>query len=119
MVAGLRDGTYTALIMDAHVLEFTVGTNEACDLFLVGGDVFESFSLALAFPPAFSDALVFDFSRSMIKLQVRFACRAGRGQGVLCSGGQGTPPHSTLEERKGVGAEGHAPVSEWCTRHCT
>lgn len=69
MLEGLKSGAYSALVLDAPVLEYVAGTNEACDLFLVG-DVFESFSLALAFPPAFSDATVFAFSQSIVKLQV-------------------------------------------------
>jgi len=69
MLKGLKSGAYTALVLDAPVLDYVAGTNEACDLFLVG-DVFESFSLALAFPAAFSDATVFAFSQSIVKLQV-------------------------------------------------
>jgi ABC-type amino acid transport substrate-binding protein len=33
MVADLRAGTYDALVLDAPVLEYTVGTNADCDLF--------------------------------------------------------------------------------------
>jgi hypothetical protein len=33
MVADLRAGVYDALILDAPVLEYTVGTNAECDLF--------------------------------------------------------------------------------------
>mgnify|MGYP001810584125 CR=1 FL=1 len=33
MVADLRAGTYEALVLDAPVLEYTVGTNPDCDLF--------------------------------------------------------------------------------------
>jgi hypothetical protein len=70
MVDDLRDQKYTALILDAPVLEYVTGTNEECDLFTVG-DVFETFSLALAFPPAADDAVVYEFSKSIISLQVR------------------------------------------------
>jgi hypothetical protein len=45
-----------------------------CDLFLVG-DVIESFSLALAFPPAADDAMIFDFSKSIVSLQVSHITR--------------------------------------------
>jgi hypothetical protein len=69
MVASLRDGSYTALILDSPVLEYITGQNEACDLFLVG-DTFETFSVALAFPPATNSSLVYDFSLSIVKLQV-------------------------------------------------
>lgn len=69
MVQDLRAGKYSALVLDAPVLEYISGTNEHCDLFLVG-DVFESFSLALAFPPAAADAMVFDFSKAIVSLQV-------------------------------------------------
>jgi hypothetical protein len=74
MIAALQNGTYTALILDAPVLEHIVGTNDACDLFLVG-TAFESFSLALAFPAlafpaAFDDALLYEFSNNIVKLQV-------------------------------------------------
>lgn len=68
MLAGLKDGTYAALVLDAPVVEYVVGTNDACTLFVVG-DAFESFSLALAFVPGFSDSTVFDFSRAIVKLQ--------------------------------------------------
>lgn len=71
MVDALKNGQYSALILDAPVLEHTVGTNEECDLFLVG-DMFETFSIALAFPPAFDDAVIFAISQSIVKLQVRF-----------------------------------------------
>jgi hypothetical protein len=70
MVDDLRAKQYTALILDAPVLEYVTGTNEECDLFTIG-DVFETFSLALAFPPAADDAMVFDFSKSIVSLQVR------------------------------------------------
>lgn len=70
MVDALKNGKYSALILDAPVLEHTVGTNEECDLFLVG-DMFETFSIALAFPPAFSDAVIYAFSQSIVRLQVR------------------------------------------------
>ena len=69
MLAALRKERYSALVLDAHVLEYVTGHNEDCDLFLVG-ETFESFSLALAFPPAFPDQDVFSFSRSIVKLQV-------------------------------------------------
>lgn len=36
MVAGLRSGKYIAMVLDSPVLEYTVGTNDACDLFTVG-----------------------------------------------------------------------------------
>lgn len=93
MLAALRAGTYAALILDAPVLEYTAGTNEACDLFLVG-DVFESFSLALAWPPAADDAVIYSFSQSIVKLQVNRSrinvapfCRSDRVQhATSCSG---------------------------------
>ncbi|WIA44152.1 hypothetical protein OEZ86_010489 [Tetradesmus obliquus] len=68
MVADLRAGTYDALVLDAPVLEYTVGTNPDCDLFTVG-EPFETFSLALAFPADFNDSTVFDFSASIVRLQ--------------------------------------------------
>jgi hypothetical protein len=33
MVTDLHAGVYDALVLDAPVLEYTVGTNEECDLF--------------------------------------------------------------------------------------
>jgi ABC-type amino acid transport substrate-binding protein len=33
MVEDLRAGMYDALVLDAPVLEYSVGTNEECDLF--------------------------------------------------------------------------------------
>lgn len=78
MVDGLRAQKYTALILDAPVLEYVTGTNEACDLFTIG-EVFETFSLALAFPPAADDAMVFDFSKSIVSLQVRWPLKSMLG----------------------------------------
>lgn len=69
MIADLHSGKYDALVLDSPVLEYTVGTNEACDLFTVG-EPFETFSLALAFPSDYNDSQVFDFSSSIVKLQV-------------------------------------------------
>jgi ABC-type amino acid transport substrate-binding protein len=77
MLAALRDGSYAALVLDAPVLEYISSHNEACDLFLVG-EVFETFSLALAFPPAFNDSDVYAFSQSIVKLQVRPASTFGK-----------------------------------------
>jgi hypothetical protein len=77
MVDALKNGKYSALILDAPVLEHLVGTNEECDLFLVG-EMFETFSIALAFPPAFSDAVIYAFSQSIVKLQVRWFSRCRR-----------------------------------------
>lgn len=70
MIKSLRDEKYSALILDAPVLEYVTSHNAECDLFLVG-EVFETLSLALAFPPAFNDSDVYAFSRSIVKLQVR------------------------------------------------
>jgi len=69
MVAGLRDHSYSALILDEPVLEYLTGQNEDCDLFLVG-ETFNAFSLALAFPSAFDDQIAYQFSRSIVKIQV-------------------------------------------------
>jgi hypothetical protein len=70
MVADLRSDKYTALVLDASVLEYVTSHNEACDLFLMG-ETFESFSTALAFPPAFPEAAVYNFSKNIVRLQVR------------------------------------------------
>lgn len=70
MVAELREKKYDALVLDSAVLEYTVGTNEQCDLFVVG-EPFETFSLALAFPADFDDAVIFQLSSSIVALQVR------------------------------------------------
>jgi hypothetical protein len=40
MIERLKDGTFSALVLDAPVLEHAVGTSDECDLFLVG-DAFE------------------------------------------------------------------------------
>lgn len=69
MVASLRDGTYTALVLDTPVLEYVTSQNAECDLFLVG-NTFETFSVALAFPPAANASTVYDFSRGIVQLQV-------------------------------------------------
>ncbi|KAF6257204.1 ligand-gated ion channel-domain-containing protein [Scenedesmus sp. NREL 46B-D3] len=63
MIAELRAGAYDALVLDAPVLEYTVGTN--ADF----GEPFETFSLALAFPADFNDSSVFEFSASIVRLQ--------------------------------------------------
>jgi hypothetical protein len=75
MIAHLRSGVYSALVLDAPILEYTAGTNEECDLFLVG-EVFESFSIAFAFPTAFDDATIFAFSKAIVSLQVRLCTAA-------------------------------------------
>ncbi len=81
MLTSLRQGTYSALVLDAPILEYTAGTNEDCDLFLVG-EVFESFSLAIAFPPAFDDATIFSFSKAIVSLQVSRQHTHAQGEGV-------------------------------------
>jgi hypothetical protein len=65
----LRAKEYDALVLDSAVLEYTVGTNEECDLFVIG-EPFETFSLALAFPADFDDAVVYALSSSIVALQV-------------------------------------------------
>ncbi|KAF8061162.1 eif3g-a [Scenedesmus sp. PABB004] len=65
MLSALRGGEYEALVLDAPVLEYTAGTNAACDLFVVG-EPFETFSLALAFPPGFDDAETYQGALDML-----------------------------------------------------
>lgn len=69
-MTGLRAHSYSALIVDAPVLEYVTGKIEDCDLFLVG-ETFNAFSLALAFRAAFDDQIVYQFSRSIVKIQAR------------------------------------------------
>eukprot|EP00879_Flechtneria_rotunda_P019430 GHRR01020408.1.p1 GENE.GHRR01020408.1~~GHRR01020408.1.p1 ORF type:complete len:473 (+),score=113.43 GHRR01020408.1:178-1419(+) len=68
MIEALRAGEYDALVLDTPVLEHAMGTDVHCNLFVVG-DPFETFSLSLAFPAEFDDALVFAFSEAIVKLQ--------------------------------------------------
>lgn len=70
MIQGLRNNTYDAVILDDPVLQYVLSENTKCDLFYVG-QPFLSWSLALAFPPAFDDAVVHNFSQSIVRLQVR------------------------------------------------
>lgn len=69
MVKALRNGTYKALILDAPVLQYIAGSNHDCDLFTVG-DVFETFSLALAFPTDFTGPVIDTVTTSLVRLQV-------------------------------------------------
>lgn len=69
MVEALRNDEYTALILDFPALEHITSDNDRCDLHLVG-DTFNTFSLALAFPAAFDDAVIYSFSRNIVRLQV-------------------------------------------------
>lgn len=48
MIADLRAGRYEALVLDSPVLEYTVGTNDKCDLFTVGEPFGECRTTALA-----------------------------------------------------------------------
>ncbi len=36
LIANLRSGQYKALVLDAPVVEYLAGTEELCDLFVVG-----------------------------------------------------------------------------------
>jgi hypothetical protein len=46
------------------------GTNEACDLFVVG-ETFETFSLAFAFPAGFPPAAISDLNEAIVRLQTQ------------------------------------------------
>jgi hypothetical protein len=49
---------------------FTPGTNEACDLFVVG-ETFETFSLALAFPVGFPASSISALNEAIVRLQTQ------------------------------------------------
>ena len=77
MLDNLREGTYKALVLDAPVIDYTVATNAQCDLYSVG-DSFETFNLAIGFPPDAPNSIITPISAAILDLQV---C----GQGILVS----------------------------------
>ncbi|KAI8474114.1 MAG: hypothetical protein J3K34DRAFT_495859 [Monoraphidium minutum] len=58
-----------ALVLDAPVISYLVGTmNDLCDLYAVG-EPFETFDLAIGFPPDAPDPLINDISKVIVRLQ--------------------------------------------------
>jgi len=84
-IQNLRNGTYKALVLDAPVTAYLVATmNDQCDLFAVG-EPFETFDIAISFPPDAPDQMVADVSRWVVRLQVGGWGGAWGGVYVACS----------------------------------
>lgn len=67
-----------ALVLDAPVISFLVSTmNDQCDLYAVG-EPFETFDIAIGFPPDAPDTMVSNISKIIVALQV-CACLLPRG----------------------------------------
>lgn len=69
MLDNLRIHKYQALILDSPVVQYFAAKAEQCDLYPVG-DPFETFNLAVAFPPDAPDSLAANISASIVSLQV-------------------------------------------------
>lgn len=69
LLDNLHTHKYQALVLDAPVVSYFASMADACDLYPVG-DLFESFSLAIAFPPDSPTALAANISTSIVRLQV-------------------------------------------------
>lgn len=69
MLDNLRTRKYQALILDSPVVQYFAAIAEQCDLYPVG-DPWETFNLAIAFPPDTPDQLPANISASIVRLQV-------------------------------------------------
>lgn len=69
MLGLLTSGAYDALILDTPVLQYVVGTDDTCTLFLVG-DPFHYFSVGLGFPVGTNDSVLTSWSTAMVRQQV-------------------------------------------------
>jgi len=65
----IRKKKYQALVLDAPVLRWMAANAPECDLYTVG-QAFETWNLAIAYPPDVPDALGQAISASLIRLQV-------------------------------------------------
>jgi hypothetical protein len=65
----LSSGAYDALILETPVLQYVVGTDDTCTLFLVG-DPFRYFSIGLGFPVGTNDTVISAWSTAMVRQQV-------------------------------------------------
>ncbi|WIA23669.1 hypothetical protein OEZ85_000370 [Tetradesmus obliquus] len=72
MLAALRSHNYQALVLDSPVVQYFAAQAEQCDLFPVG-DPFETFNLAIAFPPNAPSGLASNVSASIVRLQTHSA----------------------------------------------
>eukprot|EP00878_Enallax_costatus_P013916 GHUV01014553.1.p1 GENE.GHUV01014553.1~~GHUV01014553.1.p1 ORF type:complete len:410 (+),score=93.34 GHUV01014553.1:1089-2318(+) len=68
MLNNLRTHTYQALVLDAPVVSYLAATASQCDLYPVGG-LFETFNLAIAFPPDVPTDLAGNVSTSIVRMQ--------------------------------------------------
>ncbi|WIA44160.1 hypothetical protein OEZ86_010495 [Tetradesmus obliquus] len=68
MLEALRSHKYQALVLDSPVVQYFAAQAEQCDLFPVG-DPFETFSLAVAFPPDVPTGLPQNITSSIVRLQ--------------------------------------------------
>ncbi|KAF6257197.1 hypothetical protein COO60DRAFT_30052 [Scenedesmus sp. NREL 46B-D3] len=68
MLAKLRSHHYQALVLDSPVVQYFAAQAEQCDLFPVG-DPFETFNLAIAFPPDVPLSLPQNITASIVRLQ--------------------------------------------------
>lgn len=76
MLDNLRSHRHQALVLDAPVIAQLAALSPECDMFAVG-EPFETFNLAIAFPPTAPDSLAANVSAAIIRLQVRFLVQPG------------------------------------------
>ena len=69
MLNNLRTRKYQALVLDTPVVQYFAAIAPQCDLFPVG-DQWETFNLAIAFPPTVPSDLPANISASIVRLQV-------------------------------------------------
>lgn len=74
LLDNLRSHKYQALVLDTPVVQYLAATSSQCDLYPVG-DSWETFDLAVAFPPDAPDGMVANVSASILRLQVRLFSR--------------------------------------------
>eukprot|EP00878_Enallax_costatus_P024620 GHUV01026294.1.p1 GENE.GHUV01026294.1~~GHUV01026294.1.p1 ORF type:complete len:303 (+),score=29.84 GHUV01026294.1:1-909(+) len=72
MLDNLRTRKYQALVLDTPVVQYFAAIAPLCDLFPVG-DQWETFNLAIAFPPTVPSDLPANISASIVRLQTSTA----------------------------------------------
>lgn len=70
MLDNLRIRKYQALVLDTPVVQYLTAIAPSCDLYPVG-EQWETFNIAIAFPPDVPIDLPANVSASIVRLQVR------------------------------------------------